>query len=338
MKAVRLVTPGPVSGNPIVVVEQDVPEPGQGQLLIRVVACGVCRSNLHMIEGDWQHLGVPSQLPIVPGHEVTGVVERVGPGVEGFPVGTPVGVQPVWQTCETCEYCRSDREELCHSRVVTGEQVDGGYAEYMVSNANHTYRIPEGLDLAAAAPLFCPGITAFSAVKKLGIQPGQRVAVFGLGGVGHLAIQFARLAGAEVIAVSRGTAHRDVAEELGASSVVDSSKEDAGEVLTRAGGVDGSILFAPSNTVASQAVRALKVGGTLVTGVSISLADFPFFDGKTVTASLLGPRSQMREVLELAAAGKIRTVVDEHPLDDALAVLRDLSSGRIRSRAVLVTG
>lgn len=336
MKAIQLVSPGPISGNPLALVDMATPEPGPGQILLRVVACGVCRSNLHMIEGEWARLGVPSHLPIVPGHEVTGIVERRGPGTDAFPVGAPVGVQPLWHTCESCEFCLSDREELCQARIVTGEQVDGGYAEYLVANAAHAYRIPETLDLAEAAPLFCPGVTAYSAVRKLGIEPGQRVAVFGLGGVGHLAIQFARLAGAEVVAVSRDFAHRQVAEELGATTVVDASYGDPAENLQRTGGVDGAILFAPSDAVAEQAVRSLKPGGSLVTGVSMSLVEFPFFDGKSITASLLGSRTQMREVLDLAAEGKIRTVVDTHPLEQAPAVLRDLASGRVRSRAVLV--
>src|SRR5262249_47767989 len=152
--------------------------------------CGVCRSNLHMIEGDWVDGGVPAISPIVPGHEVTGVVAALGGGVDGFAEGDRVGVQPLWWTCEECEFCTSGREQLCHRRVITGEHVDGGYAEYMTANAAHAYPIPDALDLVEAAPLFCPGITAYGAVGHLDVGPGDTVAVFGLGGVGHMAVQF----------------------------------------------------------------------------------------------------------------------------------------------------
>jgi alcohol dehydrogenase, propanol-preferring len=333
MFAQQLDTPAPLREHPLDWRESPTPQPAAGQLLIEVAGCGVCRSNLHMIEGDWVDGGVPAQSPIVPGHEVTGRVAAVGEGVVDFAVGDPVGVQPLWWTCEECEFCTSGREQLCHRRIITGEHVDGGYAQFMLSNAAHTYRVPDELDLIDAAPLFCPGITGYGAVSKLDIGPGQRVGVFGLGGVGHLALQFAVLTGAEVVAVARSAEHRRVALELGAAEVVDSSTQDAGEVLEDS--LDAALTFAPSDAVTAQALRALKWGGTLVSGVPLSVTDFHFNKAQVIRGSILGSRSDMREVLRLAAEGRVRTVVDRFPMAEADTALELLASGRLASRAVL---
>lgn len=334
MRANLLSTPAPLEKHPLRWAETDRPEPGPGQLLVEVVGCGVCRSNLHMIEGDWVDGGVPAISPIIPGHEVTGRVAVLGEGVTDFAVGDAVGVQPLWWTCEECEFCTSGREQLCHQRIITGEQVNGGYGEYMLANAKHTYAIPDGLDLADAAPLFCPGITAKGAVDKLDVGPGDVVAIFGLGGVGHMAVQFAVLTGAEVVAVGRTPAHLDVARELGAVRTVDSTDPEA--MVALAGTADAVLTFAGADAVTEQAMATLKWGGTLVNGVPITVKDFHFNTGQTIKGSLLGNREQMREVLRLAAEGKIRTVVDAFPMDQAEDALSLLAAGSLRSRAVLV--
>ena len=333
--AIQLDHPASLSSKPLAWRRVETPDPLPGQLRIKVAACGVCRSNLHIIEGDWAGGGLPSISPIVPGHEVTGIVDAVGEGVTDFAVGDRVGVQPLWNTCERCEYCLTGREQLCLQRVITGEMVDGGYAEYMISTAAHTYRVPDELDLVAAAPLFCPGITAYAAISALRLQPGQRLAVFGLGGVGHMAVQFARAAGAEVTAVARSAGHLDVARELGAEHLVDASTVDPGEKL--AGTMDAAVVFAPADAVAQQALASVKRGGTVVTGVIASFGTITFAEGKTIIESILGSRAQMREVLELAARGVVRTVVDTFPLQDAQDVLTLLADRKLRSRAVLRT-
>ena len=330
--AVRLTAPAPIDADPLVWSEVETPEPLPGQLLVKVVACGVCRSNLHMIEGDWLSGGLPGISPIVPGHEVTGVVAALGEGVTDFEVGDPVGVQPLWWTCEKCEFCLSGREELCMERRITGEMVDGGYAEYMLSNAAHTYHVPDGLDLVEIAPLFCPGITAYSAVSKLDLGPGKSVAIFGLGGVGHMAVQFAALTGAEVVAVGRSAEHLDVARQLGAARVVNTANGADDDL---AGTMDAAINFAPADSVAQQAIASLKRGGTVVTGVIASYGTITFAEGKTIKESILGSRAAMREVLQLAAEGKIRTVVDTFPMSRAQEVVKQLAAGQLRSRAVL---
>ncbi len=203
MKAIVLETLGPLETSPFKLREYDTPVPSPHQVVIGVTACGVCRSNLHMIEGDWRSRGIPSKLPIIPGHEVVGVIADLGAQVEGFHVGDRVGVQPLWWSCGRCSYCLAGREQLCAKREITGETVDGGYAEYMLASSEHLYLVPDGLSDAEAAPLFCPGVTAYGAVAKAELSPSKEVANFGIGGVGHLVIQMALLAGAEVTAVAR---------------------------------------------------------------------------------------------------------------------------------------
>jgi len=333
MRATQLFTPAPLATGPLAWRETERPEPGPGQLVIEVAGCGVCRSNLHMIEGDWVDGGVPAISPIIPGHEVTGRVAAIGEGVSGFSIGDPVGVQPLWWTCGECEFCTSGREQLCHRRIITGEHVDGGYGEYMLSHAAHTYHVPENLDLIDAAPLFCPGITAYGVLSKVELGAGDVVAVFGLGGVGHMAIQMAVLTGAEVVAVGRTPAHLDVALELGAARAVDS--RDAAALDAIADSADVVLTFAGSDEVTEQAMRTLKWGGTLVNAVPINVRDFHFNKGQTIKGSILGNREQMRAVLQLASEGKIRTVVERFPMEAAGEALTELAAGRLRSRAVL---
>ena len=336
MKAVLLDQTGPIEGPVLRVADVDVPEPGPGEVLLRVHACGVCRSNLHMIEGDWVAHGVPGKLPIIPGHEVVGAVAKLGHAVDGIFEGDRVGVQPLWWTDGTCEFCLSGREHLCWNKQITGETVDGGYAEFMVATAAHVHPVPELLTDVEAAPLFCPGITAYSAASQARIRPGDRVAVFGLGGVGHMAVQFARAFGAEVIAADRNPLHLDVARELGAATTIDVRNIDAGEALTADhGGVDAALVFAPSDALAQQALNGVRRGGTLVLGVTAHLGPMAFFDAKTIVESVIGNRADMRRVLRLAELGMVRSVAEPYPLDRALDALRALKAGELRSRAVL---
>lgn len=334
MKAVLLNAPAPLDLHPLHIADIPVPEPGPGQVLVRVSACGVCRSNLHMIEGEWP--GVPTFTPIIPGHELVGRVAGLGDGVTGFAEGDRVGVQPLWSTCGRCEYCLTGRDPLCRAKEITGETVHGGYAEYMLSVAEHTYPLPDGLDDAEAAPLFCPGITAYGAVAKAGLGPARTLALFGVGGVGHMVLQMAVLQGAQVTAVSRGQEHLELATELGAVRGLDATAEDPGQVLASEGGVDASIVFAPSTTSVRQALQATKPGGTVVVGVNADAGPLPFAEEKTVVGSLLGNRQQMLDVLALAAAGRLRSVVETFALDQASEALNRLKSGSIRARGVLL--
>jgi propanol-preferring alcohol dehydrogenase len=337
VRAVILEQTGPIESSVLRVGDVPAPAPGPGQVVIKVAACGVCRSNLHMIEGDWVGNGVPAQLPIIPGHEVVGTISALGEAVTGIKEGERVGVQPLWSTCGRCEYCLTARENLCRSKEITGETVDGGYAEFMLADAQHVHPVPDALNDIDAAPLFCPGITAYSAVAHAALGPGKTVVVFGLGGVGHMVVQFAALTGAEVIAADRNALHLDVAGELGATRKINVTDNDAGKLLESEGGVDAAIVFAPSTPLARQALRSLKPGGTLVLGVHADLGDVSFAEAKTIVGTVIGNRAQMREVLRLAAAGKVTTIATAFRLDQAEEALRLLKSGELRSRAVLTT-
>ncbi len=335
MKAVQLIAPGPIESHPLRYGDIDDPTPGPGQVLLRVISCGVCRSNLHMIEGDWVP-DAPAFTPMIPGHEVIGEVVALGDGVEDLVVGDKAGVMPLWSTCRGCEFCDAGLDHLCQSKHITGETVHGGYAELMVATAYHTYKVPAALATPSAAPFFCPGITAYGSVKKADLGPGKTAAVFGIGGVGHVALQFAALTGADTVAVSRGRSRLELAERLGAGRVVDSSTGDAADQLQRAGGVDAALVFAPSDEVVASALESLKPGGTLVLGVNATIGSFAFALEKRVVGSLLGTREDMRAVVDIAASGKVQIEAEERPLAEAERALADLKAGTVAGRLVLV--
>jgi propanol-preferring alcohol dehydrogenase len=337
MKAMVLEKPAPIDTDPLHLAELPDPEPRRGEVLVKVAACGVCRSNLHMIEGDWVRSGIPAKLPIIPGHEIVGRVAAVGEGVEGLAIGTRVGVQPLWTSCERCEYCLTGREQLCPYKQITGETVDGGYAEYLVARERHVYLVPDSVSDAEGAPLFCPGITAFGAVAKARLAPGKALAVFGFGGVGHMVQQLAQLAGAEVTVVARSAGHLALAKKLGAARTIDSSKADVVDVLRKSGGVDAAIVFAPSTALLREAIRGTKSGGVIVVGALVDVGELPFVEEKTVIGTLLGSRQQMHELLRLAGEGKVRAVVETLPLERAGEALRRMKrGGEIEARAVVV--
>ncbi|MGD0475456.1 MAG: alcohol dehydrogenase catalytic domain-containing protein [Candidatus Velthaea sp.] len=337
MRAQILVTPGPIESKPLTLKDVAVPEPGPGEVLIRVTACGVCRSNLHMIEGDWVKIGVPAISPIIPGHEVVGKIDKVGAGVDWLKVGDRVGVQPLWSTCGHCEFCLTAREQLCQSanKKITGENRDGGYAEYMLGYALHTYKIPDSISDEEAAPLFCPGVTAYGAVHKAHLQPGQTMALFGIGGVGHMVLQFAALTGADMIGVARGKNHLKLAKELGCSRTIDANDGDAGETLKKSGGVDVAIVFAPSTPMLRQAIAATKPGGKIVVGTFTDPGPFFFPDEKQIIGSVIGSRWEMENVLKIAGAGKVKAHIVTFPLEKTDEALRQLKGGEIEARAVL---
>ncbi len=335
MRAMQLDTPGPIESKPLHLRDVAVPTPGPGEVLIRVTACGVCRSNLHMIEGDWVANGVPAKSPIVPGHEVVGKITELGAGVDWLKIGDRVGVQPLWSTCGHCEFCLTAREQLCQTKQITGETLDGGYAEYMLAYALHAYVIPDSISDAEAAPLFCPGVTAYGAVHKAQLQPGQTMALFGVGGVGHMVLQFAALTGAEMIAVARGKNHLELAKKLGCAHTIDSNEGDAGDALKKRGGVDVAIVFAPSTPMLRQAIAGTKPGGKIIVGTFTDPGPFFFPDQKQIIGSVIGSRWEMNDVLKIAATGKVKSMIETFPLEQTDEALRLLKAGQIEARAVL---
>lgn len=339
LKAMVLNKTAPIETKPLKLSNMQVPELNKNEILMKIKACGVCRSNLHLIEGDWLKYGIPPKLPIIPGHEIVGEVETVGENVDkrSFSAGERIGIQPLYNSCRVCDYCLTGREHLCDSRQITGDTEDGGYAEFIKVPADFVYKVPENLDYLHAAPLFCPGITAYKAVKHAELSPGKTVAIFGIGGVGHLALQIAKLHGAKVIAVTRSKLHLDLASKLGAYAVISPEEEDVAESIKRMGYADSAIVFAPAQEAIKQAIRSVKKGGTIVMGVFGAIGDeFMFIDEKTIKGSVIGSRKDMKEVIKLAANGSIEVFCEKFPLNEANEVLERLKHSKIEARAVLV--
>ncbi|MBE43661.1 MAG: zinc-binding alcohol dehydrogenase [Thaumarchaeota archaeon] len=337
MKAMVLNQITSIENKPLKLTDVNIPSLDKNEVLVKITACGVCRSNLHLIEGDWLKYGIPPKLPIIPGHEVVGIVESVGGDVRTFGKGERIGIQPLYNACKYCDYCLTGREHLCDTRQITGDTEDGGYAEYLKIPSDFAYKIPDGIDDLHAAPLFCPGVTAYRAVKRAELSPGKTVAVFGIGGVGHLALQMAKLYGAKVIAITRSKMHLNLATKLGADVVISPVEEDVAQSMKNIGSVDSVIIFAPAKDAISQAIKSVKKGGTIVMGVFGSIGDeFMFVDEKVIKGSVIGSRKDMKEVLTLAADGHIEVVCEKYHLNDANEVLTKLKTSKIEGRAVLV--
>ena len=328
-------------GKPLRLKEIPTPSPGPGDVLVRVKGCGVCHSDLHLIDGDWASWGTP--LPIVPGHEVTGTVESVGEGVVSLAAGDRVGVPWMQYACGQCAPCKAGAEMLCASQRSTGITVNGGYAEYTVAPAAFTHRIPDKLDLVDAAPLLCAGITVFAPMRRAGNIAGKTVAVAGLGGLGHLAVRMAAAMGAHVVAILRGPGKGELARKMGAHEIIDSEKEKIGRTLTKMGGADLILLTGISAKLLEQCVPGIGPNGTLVVLAAIaenaSILPAGLITGqKRIEGSVVGTRDDMDAMLRFAADHDIRAVVERHPLSAVNDVLSKVRDGKVRLRAVLTAG
>jgi len=314
---------------------EEYPDPTlkDDEVLVKIDACGVCHSNLHTIEGDWKSIGIPAKLPIVPGHEIVGTVEDVGKAVSGFSKGQRTGVQVLYNTCGHCEYCLTGRENLCLNQDGTGESVDGGFAQYIKVRCEHAYSVPENLGVVEAAPLFCPGVTAYRGIRRTGLAFGQKIAIFGIGGVGHFSLQFAKLAGAEVIAVDAGQAQLELAKELGADYAV--RPEEVDKLIAKIGRPDIVAVHASPQKAIDQAFQTVKRGGTIL----LAVVGSPFinaFEEYTVLGTEVGTRHDMNQVLKLAEKGKVRVKSKSYNMSQVNEVLLKLKKGEIVGRAVLV--
>jgi propanol-preferring alcohol dehydrogenase len=321
---------------PLELVDLPVPEPGPGQVVIRVEACGVCHSDLHIAEGGFP--GAASR--VVPGHEVVGLVSRLGPGVADLAVGDRVGVAWLHSACGTCELCREGLENLCRAQQVTGLTVNGGFAEQMRASASHAIRVPASLDPAEAAPLFCAGATVYRGLRQARVQPGQRVAVFGVGGLGHLAIQVARALGARVLAADVSPEKLELARSLGAEQVFDAGQPGAAKEIRRLGGAHAAIVTSAARAAYDVAFRSLRPTGTLVVvGLPSEPLAFPALSlvsaEARIVGSAVGTRQDQREVLDLAAGGQIRCQVEVEPLEHINSIFDRMRAGRIRGRVVV---
>ncbi|MGE5752093.1 MAG: alcohol dehydrogenase catalytic domain-containing protein [Deltaproteobacteria bacterium] len=326
-------------GKPLVLSEVPTPSPGPCEVLIRVSGCGVCHSDLHLIDGDWKHWGTP--LPIIPGHEVTGIVEARGTEVKSLSPGDRVGVPWMQSACGECAPCRSGAEMLCAAQKSTGVTVNGGYAEFVKAPAAFTHRIPEGLDLVEAAPLLCAGIAVFAPLRRAGNLAGKIVAVAGIGGLGHLGLRMAGAMGARVVAVLEEEERSALARQMGAQEIIYSRKEKIGERLSSMGGADLILLTGISARLFEQCIPGLRGNGTLVVLATIaesaSVIPASLIAGqKTIRGAMLGTRDDMDAMLRFATDHGIVPVVERHPLGDANEVLERLRAGKIRLRAVLL--
>ena len=330
-----------VFGKPLKLMDLPAPVPGPGEVLIRVHGCGVCHSDLHLVDGDWASWGTP--LPIIPGHEVTGIVEKTGEGVTGFVQGDRAGIPWMQYACGRCAPCKSGAEMLCAAQRSTGVTVNGGYAEYACAPEPFVHKIPDGLDLVEAAPLLCAGVTVFAPLRRAGNLAGKIVAVAGIGGLGHLGIRMASAMGAHVVAILRGEGKADLARSLGAHETIDSEKEKIGRTLTKMGGADLILLTGISPRLFEQCIPGLGPNGTLVVlaaiGENATILPAGLLTGqKRIAGSLIGTRDDMDAMLRFAADHGIRPIVERYPLSRVNEVLGRLRDGKVRLRAVLTPG
>jgi propanol-preferring alcohol dehydrogenase len=325
---------------PLRLEEVERPKPGAGEVLIRVEACGACHSDVHVADGDWPQLNRIVKKPLILGHEIAGTIAEVGEGVKELRVGDRMGVPWIYWSCGECEFCASGDEVLCSKQKITGVAVDGGYAEFVKAPATHATKIPEGLAAADAAPLFCAGVTVYRALKKANIQPGQRLAIFGVGGLGHLAVQIGREMGAEVTAVDLSDEKLELARQDGATHVLNASTADAPKEIRKLGGAHVVLVASAAKAAYDAAFSCVRGTGTLlVVGLPAEPICFPALSmaGREVRvqASSVGTRENLRDVLAMAAAGKLRCRVATRPLSEANEVLDELRRGQVAGRIVL---
>ena len=326
---------------PLQIERVPMPEPGQGDLLIKVVACGVCHSDLHAADGDWAQLPV---MPLIPGHEVAGVVAGIGAGVSGFALGDLVGVPWLYSACGTCEYCLAGMETICKSAEATGYSKPGGFAEYMVAPAGFVGRLPEGTDLYAMAPILCAGVTTYRGLKRSGARPGQWVVIVGIGGLGHIAVQYARAMGLLVAAVDVSDDKLALATALGAEVVVNGATCDAvAAIQDRIGGGHAAVVTAVASKAFEQAILMLRPGGTVAyIGLPGGKADEIRTSISAITnwelsvrGSNVGTRQDLNEAVAFAANGLVKATIRTEPLEAINQVFDEMRAGKIVGRVVL---
>jgi len=329
----------PGFGQPLIIEERAIPEPGPGQVVVAMEASGLCHTDIHAANGDWP---VKPTVPFIPGHEGVGIVTAVGDGVTAPAVGTRVAVPWLGYACGTCRYCLTGWETLCQAQRNTGYSVDGCYAEYFLAEAAFATPVPAGIDPAAAAPLTCAGVTTYKAVKVGNVRPGDLVLVSGVGGLGHLAVQYAKIFGGTVAAVDVTDEKLQLARDLGADIVIDARAEDPAAVIRRHGGADVAIGLAVDSRSFATAYAGLRRGGRLVLVALPASGELslPVFDtvlnGTSVIGSIVGTRADLDDVFGLHAAGRTKVSYETRPLADVNAAIDEVLHGKARARIVLV--
>lgn len=326
-------------GQPLSIEEVAIPEPGYGEVLVKIVASGVCHTDLHAADGDWP---VKPKLPFIPGHEGVGYVAAVGPGVKHLKEGDPVGVPWLHDACGCCEHCTTGWETLCEGQHNTGYGVDGGYAEYVLAAADYVGRLPDNPDFVSMAPILCAGVTTYKGLKETEARPGEWVVISGIGGLGHVAVQYAKAMGLHVAAVDVGDDKLELAKSLGADVTVNAATEDVGKAIDKAthGGAHGVLVTAVSRAAFADALKMVRRRGT-ISLVGLPPGDFPtpIFDvvlkRVTIRGSIVGTRRDLAEAIEFAAEGKVKPTTHTAALEDINPIFERLKKGEIEGRMVL---
>ena len=325
-------------GKDLVVEDVQVPQPGPGQALVKLISSGVCHTDLHAAEGDWP---VKPNPPFIPGHEGVGEVVALGEGVSDLNIGDLVGNAWLWSACGSCQYCRTGWETLCEAQENAGYSVDGSFGQYMLVDSRFAVRIPEGADLVEIAPVLCAGVTVYKGLKMTEARPGQWVVISGIGGLGHIAVQYARAMGLRVAAVDVADDKLALAKTFGAELVVNALNDNPAEVIQReTGGAHGVLVTAVHPSAFGQAIHMTRRGGTIVFN-GLPPGDFPasifeiVLKGLTVRGSIVGTRQDMVEAVDFYARGQIHPKVSTRELHEINAVLDEMKQGKIDGRVVI---
>jgi len=328
-------------GQDLTLDEVQVPDPGEGEILVKIAASGVCHTDVHAADGDWP---IRPSLPFIPGHEGAGHVAAVGKGVVSVKEGDRVGIPWLYSACGHCEHCDTGWETLCPDQQNTGYSVNGGYAEYALANPNFVGHLPAGVAMTEIAPILCAGVTTYKGLKETGTRPGQWVAISGIGGLGHVAVQYAKAMGLHVVAIDIADEKLDLARRLGAEMTINAKTQDPAAVIEKEiGGAHGVLITAVSPVAFKQGIAVTRRGGTCVLN-GLPPGDFPvpIFDvvlkRLTVRGSIVGTRKDLQEALDLAGEGKVRSRIEVQPLTMVNQILDRLRNGQVNGRVVLDVG
>ena len=326
-------------GKPLTIEEMPVRRPGKNEILVKVIASGVCHTDLHAANGDWP---VKPKLPLIPGHEGLGYVAAIGEDVDYIKEGDIVGVPWLYSACGHCEHCTSGWETLCVSQKNGGYSVDGGYAEYVIADARYVGHLPSNINFIEMAPILCAGVTVYKGLKETEVKPGEWVAISGIGGLGHVAVQYAKAMGMYVAAIDVSDDKLELAKKLGAELTVNAKNQDPGEYLKKEthGGVHGALVTAVSPTAFRQGLSALRRKGTLaLNGLPPGSFDLPIFETVlnrwTIRGSIVGTRKDLQEALQFAIEGKVKATVHSTKLEDINTVFDTMKKGEIEGRIVI---
>ncbi len=325
---------------PLQIMDVEIPTPKAHEVLVKMITTGVCHTDLHAAHGDWP---VKPPLPIIPGHEGVGEVVELGANVKNLKLGDIVGIPWLHTACGHCEFCRTGRETICHEQQNSGYSVNGSFAEYAVMDANYTIKVPSNLDLVDVAPLFCAGVTTYKALKVADIKPGQWVSIVGIGGLGHVAIQYAKSMGMNVVAVTapNDKLSSDLAHEMGADLVYSGPGDEAGQwIQEKVGGVHGAVITAVAKQPFNEALKSLRRGGRLVpVALPVGAMELPIFDtvlnATEVVGSIVGTRQDLYETLEIASQNGIKPNTSVRKLEEINEIFDEMLNGQIKGRIVI---